>query len=156
MPKSKSVRGILFNTNGTYELKTFKTGDISNVFSSKTATIYPHPQRLKASVVAFVDDEGAIRQLPLNDFAWTVMVEDFGFKIGFLGVCGPVVLLGRNEQSLTKAQIDKIQARRKKMDANDDDNDDNDNNNDCCSTDKSSPSPQRQKATKSRGHPYQK
>jgi hypothetical protein len=65
---------------------------------------FPHKEE-DADWIAYVNEEGRLRDFPPNPFAWKVLQE-----LGFCGACplGNVVLLGRDEKALTTEQLQTI------------------------------------------------
>lgn len=69
--------------------------------------LYPHPEGMDAPYVAYANEEGALLGLPDNDLATETLA-----KLGFMDfqeewgrpVMGNVVILGKDEKSLSKKE----------------------------------------------------
>lgn len=103
MPKA-----AILHTDGSYRLENLCNIEQYQNIVGGYVTIYPHSKGNDADVVAFVNDEALLLQLPTNYAAWGLMTEAFGYKIPYYGVWGTVIVLGRNERSLSKQQLFKI------------------------------------------------
>lgn len=111
-----SMDAILINPDATTELFQFKLDDDS--FSKRLKgylTIYPHPKGWHSDVTVFVDDEGLLKNLPPNPLAVYIMIH-LGYRCSVsLDVVGPAIIVGYDDEGLTKEQVSMIQDLIKKF-----------------------------------------
>lgn len=101
-------RVAVLNTDGSHEFKLFSKLEDYQRAVGGNISIYPHSRSCDAEVMVYVNDEALMLNLPTNGAAWSLMAEVFEYQIPLPGIWGPVVMLGRDEKSLSRYLIRRI------------------------------------------------
>lgn len=102
------MKGIVIYRDAAPKMMEFKgsCGSIGNAIGGGIQ-IFPHPKGMGAPVTSFVDEEGKLKNLSFNKFAMIVM-QKFGYKFDYDYPVGHVVMIGKNERSISADALQTI------------------------------------------------